>query len=441
MSYWNRGIVALATLLVVVVALACGTDGAATSPTVGPDTNPTVESDSTPAAEASEVTRDLGMARVRWEALGLVDYEFRMKWIGFNTHEFGALVDLRVRDGDLTKGTFASESGLTSEVDLALYETVVGLFDRISDAIVRDAHRIEATYHPEYGYPESVFIDYSEMTVDEELGIAVTKLTAEALGNTHADELAAARGLWLEADLTRYTFTFQQLCFCPPEVTEPVLIMVANGEVKDVSRPSSESHLDPPSIGDWVAVEGLFDLVQGAIDQNADVMEVAYHPEFGYPVSAIFDYEQGPSDEELEFEVSGLTRSEGFSGDGSEADLAAARLLWSEAGPSDYGFVFAWQCFCPADFRGPFEIEVQAGAISSVRLVDTDALLDPSEWENYMTLEGLFGFIEDGFDRNAVQVRVTYDPVLGYPAEAWIDYSQMIIDEERGFSVSEVMPK
>ena len=53
-----------------------------------------------------------------------------------------------------------------------------------------------------------------------------------------------------------------------------------------------------------------------------------------------------------------------------------------------------------------------------------------------MTVDELFGFIEDGFDQNAVQVRVSYDSVLGYPVEAWIDYRLNTIYEEHGFAIT-----
>ena len=57
-----------------------------------------------------------------------------------------------------------------------------------------------------------------------------------------------------------------------------------------------------------------------------------------------------------------------------------------------------------------------------------------------MTVDELFGFIEDGFDQNAAQVRVSYDPELGYPVEAWIDYRLNTIDEERGFVITSFSP-
>ena len=437
MGYWNKRIAFLGVVVIALVAIACGTDGASSSPTATPDPTQTAAPGDPPPADPGTDAGQLALARERWAALDISDYDVTMSLQCFCPFGVGKAVDLKVRDGVITKGLHAAGSDPNTEIVLEYYRTVEGLFEFIADAIEQKAHSITAIYHPEHGYPKSVFVDFVSNIADEENGFTIEKITASAFGNTAADELAAARGRWLEADLQRYSFTFQQFCFCPPEVTEPVLIVVRSGEVKAVSRPSSESHLDPPSVTDWVAVEGLFDLVQGAIDRDADVIEVEYHPEFGYPVSAFFDYVQGPSDEELRFEVSDLTGSDGFSGDGSEADLAAARIRWDEARLSDYDFVFEWHCFCVPGFRGPFEIEVRMGGIARVWAMESDSLLDPAEWGKYMTVEGLFEFIEDGFDQNAAQVRVSYDPELGYPVEAWIDYRLNTIDEERGFSLAD----
>ena len=53
--------------------------------------------------------------------------------------------------------------------------------------------------------------------------------------------------------------------------------------------------------------------------------------------------------------------------------------------------------------------------------------------DGLLTVDGMFTFIADGFQRNAARVRVNYEPVLGYPAKVWIDYDLNTVDEESGF--------
>ena len=311
MSYWNKRIAFLGVVVIALVAIACGTDEPSSSPTATLAPTGTVVSDLPPAGDPppADPTTDAGqlaLARARWAALDISDYDVTMSLQCFCPLNVSKMVDLKVRDGVIARGVRPAGSDVNTEIVLERYRTVEGLFDFVADAIEQEAHSITAVYHPEHGYPESVFVDFVSNIADEEHGFTIEKITAAAFGNTAADELAAARGLWLEADLSRYSFTLQQFCFCPPEVNAPVLIEVRNGRVDIVSRPDSESHLDPPSIVDYFTVEGLFDLVQGAIDRDADVIEVEYHPEFGHPVSAFFDYVQVTSDEELKFEVSDM---------------------------------------------------------------------------------------------------------------------------------------
>ena len=54
-------------------------------------------------------------------------------------------------------------------------------------------------------------------------------------------------------------------------------------------------------------IEGLFDLLQEGIDENAHTISAHYHSELGYPVKASIDYEEDSVDEELGFEIDSLS--------------------------------------------------------------------------------------------------------------------------------------
>ena len=53
-------------------------------------------------------------------------------------------------------------------------------------------------------------------------------------------------------------------------------------------------------------MDGLFDLLQSAIDENAYTISAKYHPELGYPTEVWIDYEQQSVDEELGFSIHNL---------------------------------------------------------------------------------------------------------------------------------------
>ena len=65
----------------------------------------------------------------------------------------------------------------------------------------------------------------------------------------------------------------------------------------------------------------------------------------------------------------------------------------------------------------------------------TGEVLDPNEVQLYLTIDGLFDLIQDAYDRNAHEVQVEFDPSRGYPTRIYIDYSEMIADEELGFTL------
>lgn len=116
--------------------------------------------------------------------------------------------------------------------------------------------------------------------------------------------------------------------------------------------------------------------------------------------------------------------------------LRANNEVWRDRSVDDYTFTYQINCFCVQETRGPFEVEVHDGAIVSVQY--EGEAVDP-ESQQFYTISGLFGLLEDAFDRNAEQVTVTYDAELGHPVEFYIDYNSGIADEEIGATVLDLV--
>ena len=55
----------------------------------------------------------------------------------------------------------------------------------------------------------------------------------------------------------------------------------------------------------------------------------------------------------------------GTAGDGERA-LAASRQRWEAERPADYRFTYTRNCFCPPQYRGPFEVTVRGGEVTDV---------------------------------------------------------------------------
>ena len=184
MSYWKMRVLVLGATVIALAAIACGSD-AASSPTatVGPAGDP-------PPADPTSDEGQLTLARARWASLDISDYVVTMSLQCFCPFGVSKAVNLKVRDGVITSGTHAPGSETNTVIELKRFRTVEGLFDFVADAIEQEAHSITASYHPEYGYPESVFVDFVSNIADEENGFTIEKITAPELGNTAGDDLA-----------------------------------------------------------------------------------------------------------------------------------------------------------------------------------------------------------------------------------------------------------
>lgn len=114
-------------------------------------------------------------------------------------------------------------------------------------------------------------------------------------------------------------------------------------------------------------------------------------------------------------------------------ELDAARERWAAAGYDAYQMTLHRSCFCPEDYRGPFEVTVQDGAV-----VEATFNGAPMDTERVLTVDDLFALIEDAYSRDAEMVSVDYDPETGVPTRIQIDYSSQMVDEEVGYTVSDL---
>jgi hypothetical protein len=117
------------------------------------------------------------------------------------------------------------------------------------------------------------------------------------------ERLNQARAQWRSQGFPDYRYTFQRSCFCAPASLEPAVVTVRGGAVVAVDRVTDGAVLDPSF---YYTVEGLFGLLEEAIDGDAAELRVEYDAALGYPRSAFIDRSAMIADEELGFEVSNL---------------------------------------------------------------------------------------------------------------------------------------
>ena len=107
-------------------------------------------------------------ARALWRtssisAISSYRYELRWNFSFFLWHGTAT-----VANGKVTE--FETIELLPSFAEAPEVPTIDDLFDKIADARARDAATIEVTWHPEFGFPSSAFIDLSLLIADEEQG-------------------------------------------------------------------------------------------------------------------------------------------------------------------------------------------------------------------------------------------------------------------------------
>lgn len=112
-------------------------------------------------------------------------------------------------------------------------------------------------------------------------------------------QLREAEAKWRRILPVYYTYTLQRSCFCTHEYLQPIDIRVYNGLVQEATVRPANRPLPPERRSEALTVEGLFRLIQEAIDRKAAAVVVTYDPYYGYPVTISLDYDVMVADEEI----------------------------------------------------------------------------------------------------------------------------------------------
>ena len=134
-------------------------------------------------------------------------------------------------------------------------------------------------------------------------------------------------------------------------------------------------------------------------------------------------------------------------GSPSDSELARNEKLWQSRSLASYDFTLTRQCFCPEEWRGPVNISVRNGTVTSVTYTTSGQAAEADRFGDVDTIDELFDVIRDAyegnntFDQKAEMVNVTYHPELGYPQTIYIDVSTMIMDEEQGYTVENLVAR
>lgn len=153
----------LALLVVLPLAACSGSDPVLGTPpdepTAGPPTSGT----------AGEPPRAFVQAAERWAEAGPDDYRMTLQRSCFCPSDWRGPFRVTVRDGAVVEATYDGAA-----VDAERVVTAEALLALLRDAYVRGADRVDAFYDSEFGFPTRLYIDYSALLADEEVGYEVT---------------------------------------------------------------------------------------------------------------------------------------------------------------------------------------------------------------------------------------------------------------------------
>jgi len=118
---------------------------------------------------------ELERSEAKWDRVGPESYVYAVRRICFCLVEESGPVRVRVEDGVAVEWTYVATGNPLPEAARPRFPTVDGLFDILREAYAEDAHDVQVSYDPNFGYPSEFSIDYDEQVADEELGMRITE--------------------------------------------------------------------------------------------------------------------------------------------------------------------------------------------------------------------------------------------------------------------------
>ncbi len=117
-------------------------------------------------------------------------------------------------------------------------------------------------------------------------------------------ELRMNQEAWAVSGLESYTYTLSRVCLCPQNELGPFEVTVYQRQVAGVEFGGQPIDLDSQA---FYSVPELFELVERAVTDGADHINVEYDGILGYPTRIFIDWDLGAADEETIIAAENLT--------------------------------------------------------------------------------------------------------------------------------------
>jgi hypothetical protein len=135
-------------------------------------------------------------------------------------------------------------------------------------------------------------------------------LTACAPSAETGTELSRNQQKWQDANVNHYSMQLSVTCFCPVAGVMPMTVEIQDGEVVSLVDVNGDaiSVTDPLNdlIQKYVTIDRIFAELASASVQEAERLEVAYDPTYGFPTEVTIDFVEQVADDELYLSVTGF---------------------------------------------------------------------------------------------------------------------------------------
>ncbi len=119
--------------------------------------------------------------------------------------------------------------------------------------------------------------------------------------------LRSARELWQQAAILDYSVTVERRCVCDG-ANRPVVVQVSGGAVVSTTDAQTGDPIDISALGPYPSVEGMFEILQDAVDTDAHDIIATYQIDLGYPLELQIDFDRSTKDDELGYVTSVFER-------------------------------------------------------------------------------------------------------------------------------------
>jgi hypothetical protein len=124
-------------------------------------------------------------------------------------------------------------------------------------------------------------------------------------GDMYQSLLNKARSKWNKLNLDYYEYEYMQYCFCI-NAGIPFAVQVKYNTIISIINKNDGTEVPEYQYEYFHTIDGLFDIIQEAIDNNYHIMSLAFDPVYFYPAEISIDYIKNAIDDEMTYLASKL---------------------------------------------------------------------------------------------------------------------------------------